>query len=64
MEAEWLFIRDDEARRFRFRHWLYSGAELRALLAQAGFSSVELYGDFTGAEYGPDAKRLIAVART
>jgi hypothetical protein len=32
-------------------------------LSSAGFSSVTIYGDFDGAPYGPDAIRLIAVAR-
>lgn len=31
--------------------------------AAAGFASVEVYGNLDGAEYGPEAERLIAVAR-
>jgi hypothetical protein len=33
------------------------------LLASAGFGEISLYGSFDGAPYGPQAQRLIAVAR-
>ncbi len=62
MEAEFVFVADGAARCLTTRHWLYSGLELRTLLASAGFSGVELYGSFAGAAYGPAAESLIAVA--
>ena len=37
--------------------------QLRASLAAAGLELVELLADFDGAEYGPDAELMIAVAR-
>lgn len=37
--------------------------ELVALLQQAGFESVETYGDLTGAPYDHTARRLVAMAR-
>lgn len=33
------------------------------LLDQAGFSEVKLFGHLDGRPYGPDAPRLVAVAR-
>jgi SAM-dependent methyltransferase len=61
--CEWLAIEGTSVRSFRFEHWIYSGRELRELLVQAGFRDVRLFGDFEGGEYGPQATRLVAVAR-
>jgi SAM-dependent methyltransferase len=63
VENEWLVVEKGVVRAFRFRHWLYSGRELKELLAAAGFDPVVLHGSFDGGEYGPEATRLIAVAR-
>jgi Methyltransferase domain len=37
--------------------------ELEHLLARAGFTRVELRGDFSGAPFGPDASDFVVVAR-
>jgi SAM-dependent methyltransferase len=58
---EWILVRNGRARTFRFHHTIYSGQELRLLLEQAGFAPVRLYGNMDGDDYGPDARRLIAV---
>jgi SAM-dependent methyltransferase len=42
---------------------LYSATELRALLLQAGFSTVELYGSLEGGRYDRNAIGLVALAR-
>jgi SAM-dependent methyltransferase len=60
---EWILLRNGRARTFRFHHTIYSGQELRDRLEQAGFAGVRLYGSLAGDAYGPDAPRLIAVAR-
>jgi ubiquinone/menaquinone biosynthesis C-methylase UbiE len=60
---EWILIKRNKVRSFKFHHTLYSGQELKDLLRQAGFAEVKLYGEFDGQPYGPDAPRLIAVAR-
>jgi SAM-dependent methyltransferase len=60
---EWVLIRDGLAKTYRFHHTIYSGQELRDRLCWAGFASVCLYGDLAGTPYGPDAPRLVAVAR-
>ena len=60
---EWTLVRRGRARSFRFHHTIYSGQELKDRLEQAGFASVKLYGNLNGDDYGPEAERLIAVAR-
>ncbi|HVR96848.1 MAG TPA: class I SAM-dependent methyltransferase [Thermoanaerobaculia bacterium] len=62
MEVEWVFALPGTTRFLTTRHWLYSGQELKALLAGAGFTRVDLYGSFAGAPYGSEAETLIAVA--
>jgi hypothetical protein len=62
LENEWIEIREGEVERFGFRLWIYSGAELRRMLQDAGFGSVQLYGSFGGEPYDLDASRLVAVA--
>lgn len=41
----------------------YAPVELRALLADAGFSTVDCYGGFDGSPVGLDSTRLLVVAR-
>jgi hypothetical protein len=60
---EWILLRNGKVRSFKFYHNHYSGQELRDLLEQVGFIDVRLYGTLAGDEYGPNAQRLIAVAR-
>ena len=60
---EWLLIRDEQVKSFKFHHTLYSGQELKDRLLQVGFSNTQLYGDLDGSAYGTSAKRLIALAR-
>ena len=59
---EWIPIKEGEAKSFKFHHTIYSGQELKDRLMQVGFQRVNLFGDLEGKEYGPNAKRLIAVA--
>jgi SAM-dependent methyltransferase len=56
-------IRDGRASTFELRHSIYSAAELKALLRDAGFTEVRCYGSAAGAEYGVSAARLVVVAR-
>jgi len=60
---EWLVIRNNRVKNFRFHHTVYSGLELREQLERAGFVAVRLYGNLDGDEYGPNAERLIALGR-
>jgi ubiquinone/menaquinone biosynthesis C-methylase UbiE len=60
---EWILIKGNRAKRFKFHHTLYSGQELKSLMLGAGFAEVKLFGDFDGHPYGPDTPRLVAVGR-
>ncbi len=60
---EWILLKGNRVRRFKFHHTIYSGQELKDLLRTAGFAEVKLFGDLDGRPYGHDAARLIAVAR-
>lgn len=63
IENRWILVKDGERKEYPLGHRLYDGAGLRALLFQAGFESVALYGDLTGVPYDSEARRLVAVAR-
>lgn len=60
----WTITRGSERFERTFEQRLYSGAELRRLLMEAGFGRVDLYGEWDGAPYDHRARVLIAVART
>ena len=62
VRTEWILIQGDKATAFHFQLNLYSGYELQERLEQAGFGTVQLFGDLQGNAYGPEASRLIAVA--
>ena len=59
---EWILVRGEQATSFRFHHTVYSAQELKDRLFAAGFGDVAVYGDLEGAEYGTDARRLVALA--
>ncbi len=63
IDAEWILLEGERVTRFHVRHWLYSGREFRDLLTSVGFADISLYGFWDGSPYGPQAQRLIAVAR-
>jgi SAM-dependent methyltransferase len=60
---EWLVIKEGKVKSFKFHHTVYSGEELRYLMERAGFERIHLYGSLDGAEYGPNAERLVAVGK-
>lgn len=63
LENEWILLLGGTSHRFRFSHWIYSGREITGMFQQAGFADVQLFGDFQGRPYGPDASRLVVVGR-
>jgi SAM-dependent methyltransferase len=63
MRNRWLMIRDGERFEFEFHLRLFSGQELDSMLRDAGFGSVELFGDLKGGPYDQTAGRLVALAR-
>jgi SAM-dependent methyltransferase len=63
LRNRWILIRDGKRMEKVFTQRLYAATELRALLLEAGFSTVELYGNWDEAPYDHRARALIAVAR-
>jgi SAM-dependent methyltransferase len=64
MENRWILIKEGQHREWTVGHRLYDGAGLKALLLDAGFASVTLYGGRAeDAPYDASAQRLTAVAR-
>jgi hypothetical protein len=64
LDNEWTVVQaDGQSRNYRFEHQLYSGPGLQRRLLDCGFATVRLYGDLQGSAYGPEALRLVAVAR-
>jgi SAM-dependent methyltransferase len=63
MDNQWTVVKAGQSRSYQFEHYLYSGPGLQDRLLSCGFASVRLYGDLQGSPYGPDALRLVAVAR-
>jgi len=63
LDNDWTLVRGGQSRSYRFEHYLYSGPGLEERLLSSGFASVRLYGDLEGSGYGPEALRLVAVAR-
>lgn len=64
LRNRWILLKDGERFERSFVQRLYSASELARLLSEAGFASVDVYGDWNGAAYGRDAVQLIAVAST
>lgn len=62
-DNEWTLIRDGQVHQARWHHQLYSGAEIRGLLQEAGFSNVQLQADLEGNPYDFEAQRLMVLAR-
>jgi SAM-dependent methyltransferase len=63
LRNQWILIKENRVRTFEFHHTIYSGQELKDRLLAAGFAAVRLFGDLEGDDYGPEATRLIALAR-
>jgi SAM-dependent methyltransferase len=63
IENDWLLIDEKTViGRWKFTHWVYSATELAAMMKEAGFLNVEIYGDLEGSPYNSESGRLIAVA--
>jgi len=58
----WIRFKDNKKKEFIFTQRLYAGTELFSLLLEAGFKTVDLFGDLTGLPYDHTARRLRALA--
>jgi len=63
LKNRWIIIKDKIQVEKIFTQRLYSGSELRALLKEAGFEQIDIYGDWDGSVYDQKARMLIAVCR-
>lgn len=63
IDSHWILFRDNQRFEQTISHRLYSAVELSTLLAKAGFSNIQVYGDLEGHEYNHEAKRLVVVAQ-
>lgn len=63
IENTWTLVEGERAESWRFSMRLYSGPELKAMLLDAGFDEVDLFGALDFLPYTHGAHRLVAVAR-
>ncbi|GII83465.1 methyltransferase [Sphaerisporangium siamense] len=60
--SDWTLVRGDTARHGFFEQFVYSAAEIRSMLAAAGFTDILCFGGFAGEPYDDNAKRLVVRA--
>jgi len=63
LKNRWILIKDEKRIEKILTQRLYSASELRSILLEAGFSKVEIYGNWNESSYDQNAAKLIAVAR-
>lgn len=59
----WLFYKDERMTEYSFSHRIFSASEMAAMLWEAGFPEIEIYGSFEKAPYDHKAEHLILMAR-
>ncbi|TDB91850.1 class I SAM-dependent methyltransferase [Micromonospora fluostatini] len=60
--SDWTLVRGDTARHGHFEQFVYSAAEIRAMLAAAGFTGIRCFGGLAGEPYDHRATRLVVEA--
>jgi SAM-dependent methyltransferase len=60
--SDWTLVQGDRARHGFFEQFVYSAAEIRAMLTAAGFTGIRCFGGFAGEPYDNHAKRLVVEA--
>ncbi|GII64662.1 methyltransferase [Sphaerisporangium krabiense] len=60
--SDWTLVRGGTARHGFFEQFVYSAAEIRSMLAAAGFTDIVCFGGFAGEPYDNNAKRLVVQA--
>ncbi|MDR0584031.1 MAG: methyltransferase domain-containing protein [Treponema sp.] len=63
LKNRWILIKDGRRIEKIFSQRLYAASELRALMLEAGFVAVELYGNWDESPYNQRAVKLIAAGR-
>ncbi|MFW9925978.1 MAG: class I SAM-dependent methyltransferase [Candidatus Thorarchaeota archaeon] len=63
MNNKWIFVeRDGTVHRYDVIHWIYSGAEIKEMMENVGFSDIKVFGGLDGRAYDNEAVRLVIVA--
>lgn len=65
LRSRWVLIDNETGERIEheFVQRLYSAVELKKILLEIGFESVEIYGDFDFSPYNQNARTMVIVAR-
>jgi SAM-dependent methyltransferase len=63
VRSEWTLIRDGNIRTTTFEHSLYAASDLIRLCEMAGFTEIQVFGDFDGSPYDHCATLLIITGR-
>jgi len=61
MKTRRILITEEGKKEYNISHWVYSAKELKDMLKEAGFSSIEAYGNYEGELYDEEADRLIVI---
>lgn len=62
VERTWIKVEDGETVEYTWEQRLYAASELEQMLKEAGFTTVDFYGNVEGDDYDEEADRLILVA--
>ena len=63
LKNRWILLKDGKRLEKTFIQRLYSASELKALLIEAGFANIQIFGDWDESPYDHRAAKLIAVCR-
>jgi SAM-dependent methyltransferase len=63
LKNRWILVKDGKKIERVFSQRLYSASELRSLLLEAGFSKVDIFGDWDESPYDRRAAKLIVIGR-
>ena len=64
IESEYIFERDGKTETRLAKEWIYTVAEIRRMLARAGFLVLELYGSLKCEAYKLGSEELFVIAQT
>lgn len=62
IDSRWIVLAAGERSEHHVTHRLYSASELKAVLADVGFTALRAYGSLSGTPYDHEAQRLVMVA--
>jgi len=63
IENRWILLDGSEYFEYEVCHWIYSASELARMLQDAGFRTIQCYGNLAGSPYDHTARRLVCVGQ-